>query len=70
MAILSESLLMVLLMYLSCDCQEEEEKKDEVLSMSMELKFKRSLLGVMCASTCEMLRKMETSVHTFRKEMA
>lgn len=29
---------MVLLMYLSCDCQEEEEKKDEVLSMSMEFK--------------------------------
>lgn len=61
---------MIQFMSLSCDCQEEEEKKDEVLSMSMEFKVQEVISWLHVCLNLGMLSKMKTSVHTFRKEMA
>lgn len=61
---------MIRFMYLSCDCQEEEEKKDEVLSMSMEFKVQEVISWRHVCINLGMLTKMKSSVHTFRKEMA
>lgn len=61
---------MIRFMYLSCDCQEEEEKKDEVLSMSMEFKVQEVISWRHVCIKLGMLTKMKSSVHTFRKEMA